>query len=38
MTSARRLFAELVRPAGRILDAGCGSGRNALAFHRMAAK
>lgn len=28
-------FAQLLPPGGRILDAGCGSGRDALAFLRM---
>ncbi len=35
MGRIRRLFAELVRPGGRVLDAGCGSGRDALAFHEL---
>lgn len=35
MTAARRLFASQVAPGGRVLDAGCGSGRDALAFHQM---
>jgi SAM-dependent methyltransferase len=28
-------FAALVRPGGRVLDAGCGSGRDSLAFSRL---
>ena len=27
-------FLAMVRPGGRVLDAGCGSGRDALAFHQ----
>lgn len=35
MSPARRLFASHVQPGGHVLDAGCGSGRDALAFHQM---
>ena len=35
MSAPHRLFAGLMTPGGRVLDAGCGSGRDALAFHRM---
>lgn len=34
MTPIYERFLPLVRPAGRILDAGCGSGRDSLAFLR----
>ena len=32
MNHARNLFLKYVKPGGRILDAGCGSGRDSLAF------
>ncbi|WP_421931549.1 class I SAM-dependent methyltransferase [Phenylobacterium sp.] len=32
MSQARRRFVEALAPGARILDAGCGSGRDALAF------
>lgn len=32
MAALHQRFLQHVRPAGRILDAGCGSGRDALAF------
>ena len=32
MSYARNLFLKYVKPGGRILDAGCGSGRDSLAF------
>ena len=32
MSRARDLFLKYVKPGGRILDAGCGSGRDSLAF------
>lgn len=35
MARGHEEFVALVRPGGRVLDAGCGSGRDALAFARM---
>ena len=35
MARGHEEFTALVRPGGRVLDAGCGSGRDALAFHRL---
>ncbi len=35
MASGWDAFTRRVKPGGRVLDAGCGSGRDALAFHRM---
>jgi SAM-dependent methyltransferase len=35
MTPLSEPFLALVRPGGRILDAGCGSGRDALAFKQL---
>ena len=32
ISRARDLFLKYVKPGGRILDAGCGSGRDSLAF------
>jgi NTP pyrophosphatase (non-canonical NTP hydrolase) len=32
MSYSRNLFLQYIRPGGRILDAGCGSGRDSLAF------
>ena len=32
MSAARNLFLRYIKPGGRILDAGCGSGRDSLAF------
>lgn len=34
MNENRKRFLKYVRPGGRILDAGCGSGRDALAFRQ----
>lgn len=34
MSAARDAFAALLPPGGRMLDAGCGSGRDAVAFAR----
>ena len=34
MPSAWRTFTALVKPGGRVLEAGCGSGRDALVFHK----
>lgn len=34
MSDARERFAALLPAGGRVLDAGCGSGRDALAFHQ----
>ena len=34
MAHGWQAFTALVKPGGHILDAGCGSGRDALAFHR----
>ena len=35
MNENRKRFLKYVRPGGRILDAGCGSGRDALAFRQL---
>ena len=35
MTAARQAFAALLQRGDRVLDAGCGSGRDALALSRM---
>ncbi len=35
MRAAQTAFASRLRPGARILDAGCGSGRDALAFRQM---
>lgn len=34
MASGWRGFTALVKPGGRVLEAGCGSGRDALFFHK----
>lgn len=35
MTVPRERFAKLLSPGARVLDAGCGSGRDARVFHEM---
>jgi SAM-dependent methyltransferase len=35
MARGHEEFTAMVPPGGRVLDAGCGSGRDALAFHRL---
>lgn len=35
MTALYPVFLQYITPAGRILDAGCGSGRDSLAFTRL---
>ncbi|MFZ3008297.1 MAG: class I SAM-dependent methyltransferase [Phenylobacterium sp.] len=34
-SAGRRRFVEALPPGGRVLDAGCGSGRDALAFRQL---
>jgi len=34
MAQGHAEFVALLPPGGRVLDAGCGSGRDALEFHR----
>ena len=38
MAQAWAAFSSLVKPGGRVLDAGCGSGRDALAFQKLGFK
>ncbi|WP_310539487.1 class I SAM-dependent methyltransferase [Phenylobacterium sp.] len=35
LSEGRRRFVAALPPGGRVLDAGCGSGRDALAFHQL---
>lgn len=35
LSEGRRRFVAALPPGGRVLDAGCGSGRDALAFHEL---
>lgn len=35
MARGWQAFVSLVKPGGRVLDAGCGSGRDALVFHKL---